>query len=127
VDGLEPGSISVSHVEGHARDGRSRKQEAGSRKQEAAYPFSRRCLAVGCSGRDTWRVSKLKHDARRGQDHSAGTVGEFEASGLTLREFCERRGVKFTSFRNWLCRLRGKICGQSDRKKRSSGFVEIVP
>ena len=71
-------------------------------------------------------MSKQKRDVRRGRDHWAGVVGEFEASGLTQREFCERRGVKFTAFRNWVYRLRSTSHVQSGRKRRGGGFVQIV-
>lgn len=71
-------------------------------------------------------MTKQKRGVRRGRDHWAGVVGEFEASGLTQREFCERRGVKFTAFRNWLYRLRNKGQVQPGGKRRGSGFVQIV-
>lgn len=53
-------------------------------------------------------------------------MSEFEGSGLTQREFCERRGVKFTAFRNWVYRLRNKGQVQPGGKKRGRGFVQIV-
>lgn len=52
-------------------------------------------------------------------------MGEFEGTGLTQREFCERRGVKFTAFRNWLYRLHGTSHAQT-RRKGQGGFVQIV-
>jgi hypothetical protein len=82
-------------------------------------------VAVG--GSDTRRVSKQKRDVRCGRNQWAGVVGEFEGSGLTQREFCERRGLKFTVFRNWLYRLRGKVYAQPGRKRRAGRFVQIVP
>lgn len=70
-------------------------------------------------------MSKQKRGVRRGRDYWSGVVGEFEGSGLTQREFCERRGVRFTAFRNWLYRLDGKPHAPS-RRKRQGGFVQIV-
>jgi hypothetical protein len=71
-------------------------------------------------------VSKQQRDVRRGRDHWAGVVNEFEGSGLTQREFCEKRGLKFTAFRNWVYRLRSTGQVQSGRKTRGGGFVQIV-
>jgi hypothetical protein len=76
---------------------------------------------------DTRRVSNQRREVRRGRDYWVGVVGEFAGSGLTQREFCERRGVKFTAFRNWLYRLRGTSNRQSSRKRRAGGFVQVVP
>jgi hypothetical protein len=53
-------------------------------------------------------------------------VGEFKASGLTQRAFCESRGVKFSAFRNWLYRLRRTGQVQSAQKKRGGGFIQVV-
>ena len=84
-------------------------------------------------GSDTRGVSKQKRGVRRGRDHWAGVVGEFEESGLTQRQFCESRRLKFTTFRNWLYRLRGKVYGQKSRKGASGAqggagrFVQVVP
>ena len=78
-------------------------------------------------GSDTRSVSKQKRDVRRGREHWAGVVGEFEGSGLTQREFCEGRGLKFTAFRNWVYRLRGKVGAKPGRTKRVGQFVQIVP
>ena len=72
-------------------------------------------------------MNKQKRDVRRGRDHWAGVVGEFEGSGLTQREFCEKRGLRFTAFRNWVYRLRGERHVQSGRKRRGGGVVQIVP
>lgn len=77
-------------------------------------------------GGDPRRVTKQKRGVRRGREHWAGIVGEFEASGLTQRGFCERRGVRFTAFRNWVYRLRNGGPVQPGGKKRGSGFVQIV-
>ena len=71
-------------------------------------------------------MSKQQLDVRRGRDHWAGVVNEFEGSGLTQREFCEKRGLKFTVFRNWLYRLRSKGEVRTGRKRRGGGFVQIV-
>ena len=71
-------------------------------------------------------MSKQQLDVRRGRDHWAGVVNEFEGSGLTQREFCEKRGLKFTAFRNWLYRLRSKGEVRPGRKRRGGGFVQIV-
>ena len=71
-------------------------------------------------------MTKQKRGVRRGREHWARIVGEFEASGLTQREFCERRGVKFTAFRNWVYRVRSKGQVQPEGKKRGIGFVQIV-
>jgi len=72
-------------------------------------------------------VSNQRREVRRGRDYWVGVVGEFAGSGLKQREFCERRGVKFTAFRNWLYRLRGTSNRQSGRKRRAGGFVQVVP
>jgi hypothetical protein len=82
---------------------------------------------VAGGGSDTRRVSKQKSDVRRGRDYWAGVVGEFEGSGLTQREFCERRGLKFTAFRNWVYRVRGKVGAKPGRKRVAGQFVQIVP
>ena len=71
-------------------------------------------------------MNKQKRQVRRGREYWSEIVGEFEGTGLTQREFCESRGVKFTAFRNWLYRFGGKRRAQSGRKRRDSGFVQIV-
>ena len=76
---------------------------------------------------DTRSVSKQKCEVRRGRDYWAGVVGEFEGSGLTQREFCEKRGVKFTAFRNWVYRLHGNVGAKPGRKRVGGQFVQIVP
>lgn len=72
-------------------------------------------------------MSKQKRRVRHGREFWAKIVAEFEGAGLTQRAFCESRGVKFTAFRNWLYRLCGTRRGQTVRKRRDSGFVQIVP
>jgi hypothetical protein len=45
------------------------------------------------------------------------------------RQFCESRGLKFTTFRNWLYRLRGKVYGKgfSGTQGGAGRFVQVVP
>jgi len=73
-------------------------------------------------------VSKQKREGRQGLDYWADVVGEFAATGLTQREFCERRRLKFTTFRNWLYRLRGAAQPpRAVRKGKGGGFIQLVP
>ena len=71
-------------------------------------------------------MSKQQRDVRRGRDYWAVVVSEFEGSGLSQREFCEKRGLKFTAFRNWVYRLRSGGEVRPSRKRRGGGFVQIV-
>ncbi len=71
-------------------------------------------------------MSKQQRDVRRGREYWAGLVSEFEGSGLSQREFCEKRGLKFTAFRNWVYRLRSTREVRPGRKRRGGGFVQIV-
>lgn len=68
-----------------------------------------------------------KRRARLGREHWSGIVGEYEESGLTQREFCERRGIRFTTFRNWLYRLRDQRGRRRVAKGVAGQFVQLMP
>jgi hypothetical protein len=73
-------------------------------------------------------VKTRKRRVRLGREHWSGIVEEYEESGLTQREFCERRGIRFTTFRNWLYRLRDQRDRRRAAAKSMAGqFVRLVP
>ena len=48
-----------------------------------------------------------------------GKMGAYEKSGLTVREFCERNGLREVQFYYWRRALKVEA--------KQSGFVELVP
>lgn len=72
-------------------------------------------------------MKKQKRRARHGREHWAGIVGEYEGSGLTQQEFCVQRGLRFTTFRNWLYRLRNGDGSRRTAKTGTGRFVQLVP
>ena len=63
----------------------------------------------------------MRKRERRGREYWAVVVAEFERSSLTQREFCQKRGFTFLTFRHWLYRLRRE--GESTTAR----FVPLVP
>ena len=54
-------------------------------------------------------------------------MAAFEKSGLSQRVYCERNGLKFTAFRNWVYRIRCKGNAHRERKSSKGQFVQVVP
>ena len=55
-------------------------------------------------------------------------VGEFEASGLTRRAFCMKRGMALTAFDYWRRELRAKRSGRAPKLVRVKiGKAEVAP
>ncbi len=75
---------------------------------------------------DTRGVKRQRRKARQGRDEWAGIVREYEGSGLTQREFCEGRGLRFTTFRNWLYRLGQRRGCRRTAKGGAGQFVQLV-
>lgn len=63
----------------------------------------------------------------QGREYWAGVVAEYAGSGLTQRAFCERNGLKFTAFRNWVYRLGGASNARPKRRRSKGQFVQLVP
>ena len=54
-------------------------------------------------------------------------VGRFEGSGLRHEEFCRQRGLRLTSFRSWLYRLREEEASRPAMPAAPlARFVEVV-
>ena len=69
-------------------------------------------------------MSNKKKSGGRSREYWVELVGKFEQSGLMQRVFCESEGVRESSFRYWLYRLRQ----QGMEKSKSQGrFVQVVP
>ena len=59
----------------------------------------------------------------RGQQWLA-TVEQWERSGLSMREFCERRGLRSATLAWWRWEIRRRV-GKADRNAGRVEFVEI--
>ena len=66
-------------------------------------------------------------NVHHGREYWARIVAAYASSGLTQRAYCERNGLKFTAFRNWVYRLRSNGDAQSGRKRAKGQFVQLVP
>jgi hypothetical protein len=47
-----------------------------------------------------------------------GVYREFEASGISIRDFCAERGLNYSTFRDWQRRF--------SKESREAGFVEMA-
>jgi hypothetical protein len=72
-------------------------------------------------------VEKRQRGGRHGREYWAGIGGDYEGTGLSQREFCEQRGLRFTTFRNWLYRLRHQRGPRRAVKAGAGQFVQLVP
>lgn len=65
-------------------------------------------------------------------DHRVAVLAEQEASGLSILQFCRRRGIAVSTFHSWRSRLRGRPRagghGGGGDPRTADAFVEaIVP
>jgi hypothetical protein len=72
-------------------------------------------------------MARRAREPRRGRQFWEQEIGRFEGSGLRHAEFCRQRGLRLTSFRSWLYRLREEAAGTSAVAAASlARFVEVV-
>jgi hypothetical protein len=72
-------------------------------------------------------MARRAREPRRGRQFWEQEIGRFEGSGLRHDEFCRQRGLRLTSFRSWLYRLREEATSTPASPTASlARFVEVV-
>lgn len=59
--------------------------------------------------------------SRRSQQDIHSLLSKFNASAMTVKQFCEENNIKLATFHKWQARRKQKVSG----KKPVSGFAEI--
>lgn len=73
---------------------------------------------------DAIKQNNLRHKIRRSASEWRGIISDYKTSGLTQREFCQQRGVAYSSFTNWLIKLKKSQSAMPD-DVRNPLFVEV--
>lgn len=72
-------------------------------------------------------MARREREPRRGRQFWEQEIGRFEGSGLRHEEFCRQRGLRLTSFRSWLYRLREEDASRPAMPAAPlARFVEVV-
>ena len=66
-----------------------------------------------------------KHTTRRGPRQIRALLLEFEASGLSRKDFCNKHGIKYPTFCRWLQNQANADGLRTKSSQNTNGFVEL--
>ncbi len=55
---------------------------------------------------DIIKPNQLRQKIRRSADEWSRIIADYKTSGLTQRNFCQQRDIAYSSFTNWLIKLK---------------------
>ena len=74
---------------------------------------------------DIIKPKQLRQKIRRSADEWSRIIADYKTSGLTQRDFCQQRDIAYSSFTNWLIKLKKLRTDLSTESSPSALFIDV--
>lgn len=74
---------------------------------------------------DIIKPNQLRQKIRRSTDEWNSIIADYKTSGLTQRDFCQQRDIAYSSFTNWLIKLKKLRADLSTESSPSALFIDV--
>ncbi len=71
------------------------------------------------------KPNPLRQKIRRSADEWNRIIADYKASGLTQRDFCQQRDIAYSSFTNWLIKLKKLRMDLSTESRPPPLFIDV--
>ena len=74
---------------------------------------------------ETIQQNNIRQKIRRSADEWNSIIADYKTSGLTQRDFCQQRDIAYSSFTNWLIKLKKLRADLSTESSPSALFIDV--
>ena len=74
---------------------------------------------------ETIQQNNIRKKIRRSASEWRGIIADYKVSGLTQRDFCQQQDIAYSSFTNWLIKLKKLGADLSTESSPSALFIDV--
>lgn len=75
---------------------------------------------------DTIKQNNLRKKIRRSAYEWRSIIADYKTSGLTQRDFCQQQNIAYSSFTNWLIKLKKLTTDLSAENTEPALFIDVL-